>query len=289
MLSIFAIGSGLTYYLGRMTKNQAHGWSVWSAMMVAVPGRRVALLVGGNGGQSDSPASWASPRQTATWKARKFALAFSIPPSSPPSRPTLPAARSIRCTIPSLRSGGFVPLFNIQLGEIIIGGVGAGLYGMLVFVVLAVFIAGLMVGPHAGIPRQKNPVLRRENGHAGAAGAGGVHSGICRVGFGQQMGTGRRLNNSGPHGLSEILYALQFRQRQQRQRFRRTERQYALAKHHHRPGHADRALPHDRAHHGTGRFAGQKENFAAERRNFPGFRRHVSSCCCSAPSCWWAR
>ena len=62
--------------------------------------------------------------------------------------------------------GGLVPLFNIQLGEVIFGGVGAGLYGMLVFVVLAVFIAGLMVGPHAGIPRQENPGLRREDGHA---------------------------------------------------------------------------------------------------------------------------
>jgi K+-transporting ATPase ATPase A chain len=65
--------------------------------------------------------------------------------------------------------GGFVPLFNIQLGEIIIGGVGAGLYGMLVFVVLAVFIAGPDGGTHAGISRQKNPILRRENGDAGAA------------------------------------------------------------------------------------------------------------------------
>ena len=103
MLSIFAIRSGLTYYLGRMVKNQKHGWAVWAAMMI--------LFLGGTlfaGGRKRKEIRYISNleslRPTATWKARKSASAFSIRPCSRPSRPTHPAARSIPCTIPSLRS-----------------------------------------------------------------------------------------------------------------------------------------------------------------------------------------
>ncbi len=86
--------------------------------------------------------------------------------------------------------GGFVPLFNIQLGEIIIGGVGAGLYGMLVFVVLAVFIAGLMVEAHAGIfSAKKIEGLRSEDGHALAcSSARTTIAGFHRLGLREFMG-----------------------------------------------------------------------------------------------------
>ncbi len=84
--------------------------------------------------------------------------------------------------------GGFVPLFNIQLGEIIFGGVGAGLYGMLVFVVLAVFIAGLMVGRTPEYLGKKIQSLRSEDGDARAAGAGAVHPRLHGVGVGRASG-----------------------------------------------------------------------------------------------------
>ena len=85
-------------------------------------------------------------RRAATWKARKSASASPTPPCSPRSPPMRRAAPSIRMHDSFTPLGGLVPLFNIQLGEIIVGGVGAGLYGMLLFAILAVFIAGLMVG-----------------------------------------------------------------------------------------------------------------------------------------------
>ena len=102
--------------------------------------------------------------------------------------------------------GGLVPLFNMHLGEVVFGGVGAGLYGMLVFVVIAIFIAGLMVGRTPGIPGQEDRGVRREAGIAGRP----DHC-LCRAGFRRLRAVtawgNASLNNSGPHGFSEILYA----------------------------------------------------------------------------------
>ena len=111
----------------------------------AVPGRRAGLL------EAEAAAIRACSRsasrsRSATWKGRRSASASSIPPCSPRSPPMPPAARSTAMHDSFTPLGGLVPLFNIQLGEVIFGGVGAGLYGMLVFVVIAIFIAGLMVG-----------------------------------------------------------------------------------------------------------------------------------------------
>ena len=180
--------------------------------------------------------------------------------------------------------GGFVPLFNIQLGEIIFGGVGAGLYGMLVFVVLAVFIAGLMVGrtpEYLGKKIQSYDVKM-----AMLVAAGFVHFDprLHRLGGGQPMGPGRAEQHR-PARLQRNPLRLQFAHRQQRQRLRRPDRQHALVQHHGRPRHADRPLPHDRADHGAGRIAGAERNScrpAPARSPCPAAR---SSCCCSAPSC----
>jgi K+-transporting ATPase ATPase A chain len=102
--------------------------------------------------------------------------------------------------------GGFVPLFNMQLGEIVIGGVGAGLYGMLVFVVLAVFIAGLMVGrtpEYLGKKIQSYDVKMAMLALLVLA--------LSILGFAAWASVSKwglaGLNNNGPHGLSEILYA----------------------------------------------------------------------------------
>ena len=101
--------------------------------------------------------------------------------------------------------GGIVPLFNIQLGEVIFGGVGAGLYGMLVFVVLAVFLAGLMVGR---TPEYLGKKIESYDVKAAVlfVMAAASYSGLYRMGRGQRLGLAG-LNNNGPHGFSEILYA----------------------------------------------------------------------------------
>jgi K+-transporting ATPase ATPase A chain len=103
MLSIFAIPSALTWYLGRMVKNQRHGWAVWGAMFAMfVAGVLVAWKFEASGNPIHQQARRGRP--TATWRARRCASAFSTPRSSPPSRPTPPAARSTPCTTRSRRS-----------------------------------------------------------------------------------------------------------------------------------------------------------------------------------------
>ena len=107
MLSIFAIPSALTYYLGRMVKNQRHGWAVWGAMFAMFVAGVLVCWKAEADGQPDPPEARASPRRTATWRARRCASASSIPRSSPRSRPTPRAARSTRCTTPSRRSAAW--------------------------------------------------------------------------------------------------------------------------------------------------------------------------------------
>jgi len=205
MLSIFAIGSGLTYYLGRMTKNQAHGWSIWGAMM--------ALFLAGT-----LLCWWAESRGNPIHQQLGVAVAdgnmegkevrFGIFNSALFATVTTDAScGAVNCMHDSLTAlGGFVPLFNIQLGEIIIGGVGAGLYGMLVFVVLAVFIAGLMVGRTPEYLGKKIQSFEVKMAMLSL-----LILAIDILGFSawavvSQWGLAG-LNNNGPHGLSEILYA----------------------------------------------------------------------------------
>ena len=126
--------------------------------------------------------------------------------------------------------GGLVPLFNMQLGEIIVGGVGAGLYGMLIFVLLAVFIAGLMVGPHAGIPRQEDRGARGQAGHARHPVAAAGILGFTAVAGGAAA---RRWPRSPTPGrtASPRSSTPTPRPRQQRLGLRRADRQHALVQH----------------------------------------------------------
>src|SRR6266704_513795 len=143
MLSIFLIGSGLTYYLGRMVKNQKHGWTVWTAMLILfVGGVLLCWWAEANGNPIHQSLGVAGGNMEG--KEVRFGIFNSALFATVTTDASCGAVNSMHDSFTAL--GGFVPLFNIQLGEVIFGGVGAGLYGMLVFVVLAVFIAGLMVG-----------------------------------------------------------------------------------------------------------------------------------------------
>jgi K+-transporting ATPase ATPase A chain len=205
MLSIFAIGSGLTYYLGRMVNNQAHGWSVWAAMM--------ALFLGGvllcwhseaAGNPIHHQLGVAATDGNMEGKEVRFGIFNSALFATLTTDASCGAVNSMHDSFTAL--GGFVPLFNIQLGEIIIGGVGAGLYGMLVFVVLAVFIAGLMVGrtpEYLGKKIQSYEVKMAMLALLVLA--------VSILGFAAWASVSKwglaGLNNNGPHGLSEMLYA----------------------------------------------------------------------------------
>jgi K+-transporting ATPase ATPase A chain len=205
MLSIFSIGSGLTYYLGRMVKNQKHGWTVWVVM--------IALFIGGvllawhseaAGNPIHQNLGVAVADGNMEGKEVRFGIFNSALFATVTTDASCGAVNSMHDSFTPL--GGFVPLFNIQLGEIIIGGVGAGLYGMLVFVVLAVFIAGLMVGR---TPEYLGKKI--ESYDVKMAMLALLILAVDILAFSAWAIVSKwglvALNNGGPHGLSEILYA----------------------------------------------------------------------------------
>jgi K+-transporting ATPase ATPase A chain len=205
MLSIFAIGSGLTYYLGRMTKNQAHGWSIWAAMMVLFLGG--ALLCWWSEAQGNpihQQLGIAAADGNMEGKEVRFGIFNSALFATITTDASCGAVNSMHDSFTPL--GGFVPLFNIQLGEIIIGGVGAGLYGMLVFVVLAVFIAGLMVGRTPEYLGKKIQAYEVKMCMLALLVLALAILGFAAWASVNPLGLAG-LNNNGPHGLSEILYA----------------------------------------------------------------------------------
>jgi K+-transporting ATPase ATPase A chain len=205
MLSIFSIGSGLTWYLGRMTKNQAHGWAIWATMTILfLTGAVVAwhYEAAGNPIHQQLGVSFADGNMEG--KEVRFGIFNSALFATITTDASCGAVNAMHDSFTAL--GGLVPLFNIQLGEIIFGGVGAGLYGMLVFVVLAVFIAGLMVG------RTPEYLGKKINAFdVKMAMLTLLILALTILGFSAWAAVSAwglaGLNNSGPHGLSEILYA----------------------------------------------------------------------------------
>jgi len=205
MLSIFAIGSGLTWYLGRMTKNQAHGWSVWGTMMVLfLAGVLLCWWAETRGNPIHQQLGIAAADGNMEGKEVRFGIFHSALFATITTDASCGAVNSMHDSFTPL--GGFVPLFNIQLGEIIIGGVGAGLYGMLVFVVLAVFIAGLMVGRTPEYLGKKIQSFEVKMAMLSL-----LILCLTILGFAAWASVSpwglAGLNNNGPHGLSEMLYA----------------------------------------------------------------------------------
>lgn len=205
MLSIFSIGSALTYYLGRMVKNQGHGWAVWAAMMLLFVG---GVLICAHFEAAGNPIHQALGVSAADGNMEGKEVRFGIFNSSLFATITTSAScgavNSMHDSFTAI--GGLVPLFMIELGEVVIGGVGAGLYGMLVFVVLAVFIAGLMVGrtpEYLGKKIQAYDVkMAMLSLLVLCLSILGFTAWACVSDWGLAG-----LNNTGPHGLSEILYA----------------------------------------------------------------------------------
>ncbi len=205
MLSIFAIGSALTYFLGRMVKNQAHGWAVWAAMMLLFVG---GVLVCAHFEAAGNPIHQALGVAAADGNMEGKEVRFGIFNSSLFATITTAAScGAVNAMHDSFTAiGGLVPLFMMELGEVVIGGVGAGLYGMLVFVVLAVFIAGLMVGrtpEYLGKKIQAYDVkMAMLSLLVLCLSILGFTAWACVSDWGLAG-----LNNAGPHGFSEILYA----------------------------------------------------------------------------------
>ncbi len=204
ILSIFSIGSGLTYYLGRMVKNQGHGWAVWTCMFLLFLGG--VLLLWSSESRGD-PRITALGVDSASSVYEGKEVRFGVFNSALFATITTDAScGAVNCMHDSLTPlGGMVPIFNIQTGEVIFGGVGAGLYGMMIFIVLAIFIAGLMVG------RTPEYLGKKIDGFdvkcvvlaiaAPSLAILGFTAWAVVADWGQAG-----MNNNGPHGFSEILY-----------------------------------------------------------------------------------
>ena len=155
--------------------------------------------------------------------------------------------------------GGMITMFNMMLGEVAPGGVGSGLYGMLVLAVITVFVAGLMVGrtpeylgKKIGAREIKLAVAVHPDHPAAGAGRHRASRWRCRA-------SGRAMLNTGPHGFSEVLYAFTSAANNNGSAFAGLTRQHAVVQHHARPGHAARPVPADHLRAGPGRLAGRAE------------------------------
>jgi K+-transporting ATPase ATPase A chain len=209
MLSIFAIPAGLTYTLGRMTGSQRHGWAVWAAMAVLfLAGVTTAYWAEARGNPLlhgiDQRASLTQSGGNMEGKEVRFGIADSTLFATVTTDASCGAINSWHDSYTPL--GGMVPLVNIMLSETVFGGVGAGLYGVLIYVVLTVFIAGLMVGrtpEYLGKKIEAYDVKMAMLVTLVFPFIILVLTGISSVaGFGTSS-----ISNAGPHGLTQILYA----------------------------------------------------------------------------------
>jgi K+-transporting ATPase ATPase A chain len=197
--------------LGHMVGNRRHGWSVWAAMFVMfMAGVAIAYRAEARGNPIhaargvDVTTTARNPGGNMEGKEVRFGIATSALYAVITTSASCGAVNAMHDSFTPI--GGMVPMVNMQLGEVIFGGVGAGLYGMLIFVVLTVFIAGLMVGRTPEYLGKKIQAREVQMAMLYILAFPLVVLGFSALSSVLPAGlTG--LNNAGPHGLSEILYA----------------------------------------------------------------------------------
>jgi K+-transporting ATPase ATPase A chain len=209
LVAIFAISSGLTYTLGRMTRSQAHGWAVWFAMVVLfLAGITAAYWAESKGNpllkDTDQRASELQSGGNMEGKEVRFGIANSALWAVVTTDTSCGAVNSMHDSFTPL--GGLVPFANMMLGEVVFGGVGSGLYGVLVAVILSVFIAGLMVGRTPEYLGKKIESYDVKMAMLYTLVFPLAILGFTAISVMYRFGTGS-ISNSGPHGLSQILYA----------------------------------------------------------------------------------
>ena len=210
MVAIFAIGSGLTYTLGRMTGSQRHGWAVWGAMAVLfVAAVSTAYWAEARGNPLlpravDQRASSLQPGGNMEGKEVRFGIVDSALWATVTTDTSCGAVNSMHDSYTPL--GGMVPLANMMLSEVVFGGVGSGLYGMIIFIILAVFIAGLMVGRTPEYMGKKIEAYEVKMAMLVALIFPLIILTFTAISALKPFGTSSILN-PGPHGLAEILYA----------------------------------------------------------------------------------
>ena len=209
LVSIFAISAGLTYTLGRMTGSQRHGWAVWSAMAILfLAGVTVAYWAEARGNPLlagiNQHLTALQPGGNMEGKEVRFGIANSALFATVTTDASCGAINGWHDSFTPL--GGMVPLVNIMLSEVIFGGVGAGMYGMLIYIVLAVFIAGLMVGRTPEYLGKKIEAYDVKMAMLVVLIFPLVILAFAAISSVNGFGTSS-ISNPGPHGLSQILYA----------------------------------------------------------------------------------
>src|ERR1700756_737101 len=209
LVAIFAIGGGLTYTLGRMTNSQRHGWAVWAAMAILfLAGVTVAYWAEAHGNPllagTDQRAGNLQPGGNMEGKEVRFGIANSALFATVTTDASCGAINGWHDSFTPL--GGMVPLANIMMSEVIFGGVGSGLYGMLVDVILAVFIAGLMVGRTPEYLGKKIEAFDVKMAMLFVLIFPLVILIFTAISVVHPLGTAG-ISNPGPHGLSQVLYA----------------------------------------------------------------------------------
>jgi K+-transporting ATPase ATPase A chain len=203
MLLIFLIPAGLTYTFGKMVRDTRQGWAILAAMTILFlagvcvvypaeqAGNPVLTRLGVAGGNMEG-------------KEVRFGIANSALFTTVTTDASCGAVNNMHDSLTPL--GGLVPMVNIELGEVVFGGVGSGLYGMLLFAILAVFIAGLMVGRTPEYLGKKIEQKEVKMVMLAVLVLAVCILGFSAVGINQATVKGS-MNNNGPHGLSEVLYA----------------------------------------------------------------------------------
>jgi potassium-transporting ATPase potassium-binding subunit len=205
MFLIFCLGAGLCYTLGSMTGKLRHGWAVfWAMAILFLAGAFVATWAEQRGNPIHQQLGLAEAAGNMEGKEVRFGIGDSALFATITTDASCGAVNSMHDSFTAI--GGSIPLLNIMLGEVIFGGVGAGMYGMILFIVLAVFIAGLMVG------RTPEYLGKKIEAHDVKL----AMLAVLILAFCILVGTAAAavtaagtssLNNSGPHGLSELTYA----------------------------------------------------------------------------------
>ena len=202
MLSIFALGAALTNVFGRMVGNQRQGWAILAVMGVLfIAGVAVCYWAEANGTTLLNSLGLAGGNMEG--KEVRFGIAASSLFAVITTAASCGAVNAMHDSFTAL--GGMIPLINIQLGEIIIGGVGSGLYGMLLFVIVAIFVAGLMVGRTPEYVGKKIESKEVKMAMLAILILPLMILGWTAIAAVVPFGVSQ-LGNAGPHGFSEMLY-----------------------------------------------------------------------------------
>jgi K+-transporting ATPase ATPase A chain len=203
MISIFALGAALTNVFGRMVGNQRQGWAILAVMGVLfLSGVAVTYWAEANGTAALDALGLAGGNMEG--KEVRFGIVASSLFAVITTAASCGAVNAMHDSFTAL--GGMIPLINMQLGEIIVGGVGAGLYGMLLFVVLAIFVAGLMVGRTPEYVGKKIEAREVKMAMLAILVLPLMYLGWTAVAVVLPLAAAS-MANAGPHGFTEVLYA----------------------------------------------------------------------------------